>query len=73
MQVALRLRAAGNGRSVEAEVRAIIEAAALPPARRQVGSALAHIGWVAGGVSLHPARDMPVDEPERDAPVDEPE
>lgn len=41
---ALRVRAAHHGRSTEAEIRAIIEAAVRPPERIQLGSLLAAIG-----------------------------
>lgn len=38
---ALKLRAAGHGRSTEAEIRAILEEVARPPERVRLGSALA--------------------------------
>ena len=41
---ALRVRAALNGRSIEAEVRAILEEATLPEGRVSLGSVLATIG-----------------------------
>jgi plasmid stability protein len=41
---ALRVRAAQNGRSTEAEVRAILEAAVKPKERIKVGSELAAFG-----------------------------
>lgn len=41
---ALRVRAAQNGRSTEAEVRAILEAAVRPQERVKVGSVLAAFG-----------------------------
>ena len=41
---ALRLRAAGHGRSTESEVRAILEAAVKPAGRLKLGSLLAQIG-----------------------------
>ena len=41
---ALKLRAARNGRSTEAEIRDILEAAARPPERVKLGSLLAEIG-----------------------------
>ena len=41
---ALRVRAAHNGRSTEAEVRAILEAAVKPKDRIKVGSELAAFG-----------------------------
>lgn len=41
---ALRVRAAQHGRSTEAEIRDILEAAVKPPARLRMGDALAAIG-----------------------------
>ena len=41
---ALRIRAAQNGRSTEAEVRAILEQAVKPNERLKLGSALAALG-----------------------------
>lgn len=41
---ALRVRAAQNGRSTEAEVRAILEAVTRPVARKQIGTMLADFG-----------------------------
>lgn len=41
---ALRVRAALHGRSTEAEVRAILEEAAKPAGRVQLGSLLADVG-----------------------------
>lgn len=41
---ALRIRAATNGRSTEAEVRAILEAAVKPQERVRIGSELAAFG-----------------------------
>jgi len=41
---ALRVRAAQNGRSTEAEVRAILESAVRPQDRMKVGSVLAAFG-----------------------------
>lgn len=41
---ALRVRAAQHGHSVEAEVRAILEAAILPEGRVKLGTLLANIG-----------------------------
>jgi len=56
---ALKLRAAQNGRSTEAEIRDILEAAVRPKVR--MGSALAAIGRSVGGVELaHPRRRSPV-------------
>lgn len=52
---ALRVRAALNGRSAEAEVRAIIEGAVVPQAN--LADALGAIGKALGGVDLNLARD----------------
>jgi len=41
---ALKARAARNGRSTEAEMRAILEAAARPESRLNLGTALSAIG-----------------------------
>ncbi|PIT76930.1 Arc family DNA-binding protein [Limnohabitans sp. G3-2] len=54
---ALRVRAALAGRSTEAEVRAILEQAARPEGRIQLGSLLAEIGQQAGGFDLVTERD----------------
>jgi antitoxin FitA len=48
---ALKLRAAQNGRSTEAEIREILEAAVRPSVR--LGTALAAIGRSVGGVELN--------------------
>ena len=45
---ALRVRAASHGRSTEAEVREILEAAVKPEGRIKLGSLLAEIGRRAG-------------------------
>jgi plasmid stability protein len=45
---ALRLRAAQNGRSTEAEIRFILENSVCPPQRLLLGSALAQLGRDAG-------------------------
>ena len=45
---ALKARAAQNQRSVEAEICAILEAAALPPGRLLMGTALANLARNAG-------------------------
>ena len=47
---ALKLRAAQNGRSTEAEIRDILDAAVRP--KMGLGSALAAIGRSVGGVEL---------------------
>lgn len=48
---ALRVRAARHGRSTEAEIRAILEAAAKPLDRIKLGSLLASIAHEAGGLT----------------------
>jgi plasmid stability protein len=45
---ALKRQAAEHGRSTEAEIRAILDAAVRPQSRIQIGSALAQIGRNAG-------------------------
>jgi plasmid stability protein len=52
---ALKVRAAQNGRSTEAEVRAILEEAVKP--KVGLGSALRALGQRAGGVDLELRRD----------------
>lgn len=52
---ALKQRAAEHGRSTEAEIRHILEAAVRPA--RGLGSALADIGRAAGGLDLGIERD----------------
>jgi plasmid stability protein len=52
---ALKLRAAQNGRSTEAEIRSILESAVRP--QQGMGSALAAIGRDLGGVDIDFARD----------------
>ncbi len=54
---ALKARAAGNGRSAEAEVRAILDAALMPKDRVKLGSLLASIGREAGIGLAIPPRD----------------
>jgi plasmid stability protein len=48
---ALRVRAAHNGRSTEAEIRDILETVARPPDRVKLGSLLASIAREAGGLT----------------------
>lgn len=60
---ALRVRAAKAGRSTEAEVRAILESAVRPDDRVKLGSLLAEIGQLAGGVDLMIERDKTPTEP----------
>jgi plasmid stability protein len=54
---ALRLRAATNGRSTEAEIRAILEEAVLPKDRLRLGSAMAALGAEIG-FDLEIVRDI---------------
>jgi len=62
--LALTLRAARHGRSTEAEVREILEAAVRPPQRIKLGSLLAEIGREAGGVDFRIERDKTASRPE---------
>lgn len=58
---ALRVRAAKNGRSTEAEIRDILELAVRPAKRSKLGSALAALGDKYAA-DLHIARDQRPDE-----------
>jgi len=60
---ALRIRAAANGRSVEAEIRIILDDAVSPKNQLGLGSMLAAIGRELGGVDLDIARDKAEPEP----------
>lgn len=60
---ALKVRAARHGRSTEAEIRDILEAAVRPAERVRLGSLLAEIGREAGGVELEIERDKTSSEP----------
>lgn len=60
---ALKVRAARHGRSTEAEVREILDAAVRPPQRVRLGSLLAEIGRKVGGADLAIERDKTVGEP----------
>jgi antitoxin FitA len=65
---ALRLRAVGNGRSTEAEVRDILAGAVKPQSRLRMGDALAalgrKVGLVAGDVeALERARNKTLAKP----------
>lgn len=60
---ALKVRAARHGRSTEAEIRDILEAAVRPAQRVKLGSLLAEIGREAGGVELEIERDKTPSEP----------
>lgn len=54
---ALKARAAQHGRSTEAEIRTILEAAVRPDGRIKVGSELAAFGRRFGGLDLAISRD----------------
>jgi len=60
---ALRIRAAEHGRSVEAEIRAILDDAVNPRERIGLGSMLTAIGRDFGGVELDIERDKTPAEP----------
>ena len=60
---ALRIQAARHGRSMEAEVRAILEGAVNPAKNPGLGSMLTAIGRDFGGVELTVARDRRQAEP----------
>jgi antitoxin FitA len=60
---ALRVRAATHGRSTEAEIRAILEAAVHPEGRVKLGTLLAEIGREVGGIDLEIERDKTPTEP----------
>jgi plasmid stability protein len=54
---ALKLRAARNARSTEAEIRVILEEAVAPRKRVKIGSELAAFGERYGGIDLDIERD----------------
>lgn len=60
---ALKLRAARNARSTEAEIRVILEEAVRPMARLKIGSELAAFGKRYGGIDLGLVRDQRPAEP----------
>lgn len=60
---ALKLRAARNGRSTEAEIRQILEDTVAPPQRIKIGSELAALGRRFGGINLNIKRDKRPIEP----------
>ena len=60
---ALKVRAAHNGRSTEAEIRVILEEAVTPKARIRIGSELAAFGRRYGGIDLNLSRDRTPPEP----------
>ena len=55
---ALKLRAAHNGRSTEAEIRVILEEAASPKIRLRIGSELAAFGRRFDGIELTTPRNQ---------------
>ena len=54
---ALKARARGHGRSTEAEIRAILDAAVKPAEGAGIGSALAKLGRRFRGIELEITRD----------------
>jgi plasmid stability protein len=60
---ALKVRAAHNGRSTEAEIRVILEEAVSPKPRLMIGSELAAFGRRYGGIELNYKRDRRPIEP----------
>lgn len=60
---ALKVRAARHGRSTEAEIRLILDAAVNPPPRIKLGSLLAEIGRETGGFDTDGLRDRSMSEP----------
>ena len=57
VHAALKDRARQNGRSTEAEVRAIIESSLGLAAKKGMGTALEEIGKAVGGIDLDITRD----------------
>lgn len=62
---ALKARARGHGRSTEAEIRAILDAAVKPAGETGIGSALMKLGRRFRGVELAIARDPAPAQPMR--------
>ena len=60
---ALKLRAARNARSTEAEIRVILQEAVSPRTRIKIGSELAAFGRRYGGIELNYKRDRRPIEP----------
>jgi plasmid stability protein len=60
---ALKLRAAQNARSTEAEIRVILKEAVSPKPRLKIGSELAAFGRRYGGIELNYQRDRRPIEP----------
>jgi len=56
---ALRVRAHGNKRSVEAEIRAVLDNAMMPETRSLLGQDLVRIGGLFDGVNLDCAMPKP--------------
>ena len=59
----LKIRAARNGRSLEEEVRQILQDAVSPRSRIKIGSELAALGRRFGGIELNYKRDKRPAEP----------
>lgn len=59
---ALKHRAAQNGKSTEAEIRAILEEAVRPEGRIKLGTELANFGKQFGGIELEVVRDPTIAE-----------
>ena len=60
---ALKQRAAQHGRSTEAEIREILDAAVRPVKRVKIGSELAALGMRFGGLDFDITRDQAPSEP----------
>jgi antitoxin FitA len=60
---ALKQRAAKHGRSTEAEIRSILEAAVRPSERMKMGSELAALAEKYGGFDLEIKRDQSLVQP----------
>jgi plasmid stability protein len=60
---ALKLRAARNARSTEAEIRVILQEAVSPRKRVRIGSELAAFGRRYGGIELDLHRDQTATKP----------
>ena len=59
----LKIRAASNGRSLEGEVRQILQDAVATKPKLNIGSELAALGRRFGGIELNYKRDMRPAEP----------
>lgn len=55
--LALKVRAKQKGRSTEAEIRSILDEAINPPEQLKIGTELAKLGKLFGGVELDIRRD----------------